>query len=282
MNPAIETMLKKYSCTNRLQFERAMKEIIQEITLVGLWRAKFFEHAAFYGGTALRILYGLDRFSEDLDFTLLEPNSAFTLEKYNEAIAEELTSYGFTVTVDSKTKEWQTEIRSAFIKANTLGEMVKIGMPSNMIKGIHPDMMFKIKVEVDTDPLPAYEVETRFLLQPINVGIRSVILRDIFAGKMHALLFRQWKGRVKGRDWYDWLWFLRQGIPLNLNRFAIQLQQDHEVTIEQFQKMMHGRIDQVDIVSLKADILPYIVDPKPIQEWTKDMLRYFVTQMKYE
>lgn len=282
MNPAIETMLRKYNFTNRLQLERALKEILQELTLVGLWRAKFFEHAAFYGGTALRILYGLDRFSEDLDFTLLEPDNNFKLDKYNKAIEEELTSYGFTVTVDSKTKEWQTPIRSAFIKANTMGEMIKIGIPSNLINGVHPETMLKIKVEVDTNPLPVYEIETRFLLQPINVGIRSVILRDIYAGKMHDLLFRQWKGRVKGRDWYDWLWLLRQGTPLNLNRFSKLIHQDKELTIEQYQKMMYDKIDKVDIVGLKADIFPFIADPKPVQEWTKDMLRYFVTKMKYE
>src|SRR5262249_14801232 len=148
------------------QSERAIKEILQEITLVGLWRAKFFEHAAFYGGTALRILYGLDRFSEDLDFTLLKPDPSYTLDKYNEAIAEEITSYGFTVTVDTKAKEWQTAVRSAFIKANTLGEMIKIGIPKYLVKGIHPETTLKIKVEVDTDPSPAYETETRFLLQP--------------------------------------------------------------------------------------------------------------------
>jgi hypothetical protein len=142
------------------------------------------------------------------------------LNKYNSAIAEEMTSYGLTVTVDTKTKEWQSAIKSAFIKANTLGEMLKIGIPSHLVRGLHPETTLKIKVEVDTNPFPAYETETRFLLQPIQVGIRSVIMRDIFAGKMHALLFRQWKGRVKGRDWYDWLWFLKQGIPLNLNRLS--------------------------------------------------------------
>lgn len=286
MNPALETILRRYKCETRLQYERALKEILQELTLVGLWRAHFFEHAAFYGGTALRILYGLDRFSEDLDFTLLAPNSKYSLEPYHEAIRKELSSYGFSVEIDTKDKSLATPIHSAFIKTNTLSELLKIGIPRNLARGLHPDMLLKIKLEVDTDPAPAYDVETRFLLTPFSIGIRTVTLRDIFAGKMHAVLFREWKGRVKGRDWYDWHWLVRQKAILSLQRLAIHmqrtgtLQNDEILTRERFEKLMLDKIERVDFASAKADMQPFVTDSAQIADWSVDLFRYLLMQTK--
>ena len=253
MNQAIQRMLDRYHCQTRAQYERALKEILQELALVGLWRAHFFEHAAFYGGTALRILYGLDRFSEDMDFTLLNPNPNFSLNLYDSAIRSELEAYGFNVEIETREKAWQTPIQSAFIKTNTLGELLKIGIPSTLVKGFHPQAQLKIKFEIDTDPSPAYRTEIRFLTAPINIGIKAVILEDIFAGKMHAVLFREWKGRVKGRDWYDWLWLIRQGVKLDLKRLSIHLRASgflkgkDPITRTQFDQLMFDKIESLDI-----------------------------------
>ena len=287
MNLALETMLGRYRCETRMQYERALKEILQEIALLGLWRARFFEHAAFYGGTALRILYGLDRFSEDLDFTLLKPTPSYSLEPYHEAIRNEFTSYGFSVEIETKDKNWITPIHSAFIKTNTLGELLKIGIPKNLVKGLHPEMALKIKLEVDTDPSPAYDVETRFLLTPFNIGIRTVVLRDIFAGKMHAVLFREWKGRVKGRDWYDWSWLVGQKAVLSLERLAIHMRQagflraDEILTREQFEQLMLSKIQQLNFNSAKADMQPFVTDVAQIADWSADLFRHLLarTQM---
>lgn len=263
-----------------------IKEILQELALVALWRSHFFEHAAFYGGTALRILYGLDRFSEDLDFTLLEPNPKYSLEPYHEAIRKELTSYGFSVEVDTKDKSFLTPIRSAFIKTNTLGELLKIGIPKNLIRGVHPETQLKIKFEVDTDPAPAYDIETRFLLTPFSIGIRTVMLTDIFAGKMHAVLFREWKKRVKGRDWYDWQWLVGQKTILSLQRLAIHMRQagtlrnDEILTRERFEQLMLNKIERVDFASAKADMQPFVTDPAQIADWSVDLFRHVLMQTK--
>ena len=284
MNQAIENMLKRYRCRTRPEFERAIKEILQELVLVGLWRAHFFEHAAFYGGTALRILYGLDRFSEDLDFTLLKPNNNFSLSQYNSAIKNELEAYGFDVEVETRSKVWQTSIQSAFIKTNTLEELLKIDIPKNLVKGLHPQTQLKIKVEIDTDPTPAYHTEMRFLKTPINIGIRTVILEDIFAGKMHALLFREWKGRIKGRDWYDWLWLVREGAKLNLERLAIHLRSSGFLKSEdpfdrkKFEKLMLDKIESVDLNSVFNDVRPFISDSAQIADSSKEMFRHFVNE----
>ncbi len=284
MRAAVEEMLDRYNCETRPEFERALKEILQELALVGLWRSKFFEYAAFYGGTSLRILYGLDRFSEDLDFTLLAPDKNFSLGYYNSFIKEELIAYGFEVEVETSNKVWQTPIQSAFIKTNTLGELLKIGVPKNLVKGFHPQTQLKIKFEIDTDPAPAYRTEMQFLKKPMNIAIRAVILEDVFAGKMHALLFREWKGRVKGRDWYDWLWLLRKGAKLSLERLAIHmrssgfLQQDESLTRERFEALMFDKIEAMDLNSALSDIKPFIADSALIADWSKDMFRHFVKE----
>ncbi|MBA2368897.1 MAG: nucleotidyl transferase AbiEii/AbiGii toxin family protein [Candidatus Protochlamydia sp.] len=286
MNPALEVMLRRYHCETRPQYERALKEILQELALVGLWRGRFFEHAAFYGGTALRILYGLDRFSEDLDFTLFFPDPHFSLEPYHNAIRNELISYGFSVEIDVKDKSWATPIRSAFIKTNTLGELFKIGIPKNLVRGLHPEMLLKIKLEVDTDPPPAYSAETRFLLTPFNLGIRTVALPDIFSGKMHAVLFREWRGRVKGRDWYDWAWLVAQNVVLPLQRLAIHMRQagtlkNNEIlTKERFEELVLTKIEQVDFTSAKADMQPFVTNSAQIADWSPDLFRHLLKQTK--
>lgn len=284
MNQAIQRMLNRYHCETRSQYERALKEILQELALVGLWRAHFFEYAAFYGGTALRILFGLDRFSEDLDFTLLKPDPEFSLDYYNFFILSEMEAYGFNVEVETRAKVWQTSIQSAFIKTNTLAELIKIGVPANLTKNFHAKTQLKIKFEIDTQPPSAYETETSFLKFPMNIAIRTVNLRDIFAGKIHALLFREWKGRVKGRDWYDWLWLVREGIQLDLRRLAIHLRAsgflsgDSDLSRSQFEKLMLDKIESLNIDSALADIRPFVADSSQIADWSKEMFRHFVKE----
>ena len=152
MHSAIESMLEKYKPKSIDDHKNALKEIVQEIALLGLFRSGFFNKAAFYGGTALRIFYGLDRFSEDLDFSLLSPKSDFNLSRYTKYIQNELGAYGFEMTVDEKTKSVDTAIKSAFIKGGTEIHLLKINSVKNPSKGVHGDEQYKIKVEVVTLP----------------------------------------------------------------------------------------------------------------------------------
>ena len=149
---AIFQMLKRYELNSINDYKNAIKEIIQEIALLGLWRSKFFEKAAFYGGTALRILYKLDRFSEDLDFSLLKSEKTFDLSKYEKAIKDELESFGFFAIVEKKKKTKQSAIDSAFIKLNTIQHLLLIGLPKGLNKNFHLEQLMKIRLEVDTTP----------------------------------------------------------------------------------------------------------------------------------
>ncbi len=258
MNSAVTQMLNKYRGESFGEKEQALREVLQELTLLGLWRTKFFEHAAFYGGTALRILYGLDRFSEDLDFTLLVPDPKFSWKPYAQGVESELAAFGFEVSMEEKNKTADTTIRSAFLKANTLQEMLRIGVKGDRLKGVHPETLIRIKVEIDTDPTVTYGIESKFLTDPIPATVRSVKETDMFAGKMHAALFRAWRGRVKGRDWYDALWFVRRATPLNLELFSRMMGQTHSMSALQFQTLLNEKIATLDLASAKADIMPFV------------------------
>ena len=188
MHRAVEQMLAKYDCRSQQDYINALKEIFQEIALLGLWRAKFFEKAAFYGGSALRILHGLDRFSEDLDFSLLKPESDFDLSPFNAAIVRELQSFGFEVTVQTKIKTNRSAIESAFIKADAKTELIEIAAPVSIIQKTHRMQIIKIKLEVDTNPPGLFSTESQYLLQPIPFSVSAFVLSDLFAGKVHALL----------------------------------------------------------------------------------------------
>lgn len=207
MHDAIRTLLDRYECRTRDDYVNALREILQELALLGLWRGKFFEHAAFYGGTALRILYGLDRYSEDVAFPLLEPDPNFSLVPYGEALLREIGSFGLGIEFEQKENLGETAIESAFLKANTHSQLLTIEADPELLPGLHPGAVLKIKLEVDRDPPGGFQTESRYLLQPIPFAVRTYRLPDLFAGKLHAILCRKWGTRVKGRDWYDLAWY---------------------------------------------------------------------------
>lgn len=274
-------MLKKYSSSSLQEHEQALREILQEIALVGLWRGKFFEHAAFYGGTALRIFYGLDRFSEDLDFTLLTPNPHWSWQPYGNAIKNELSSFGFDVVFVEKEKKSQTAVKSAFLKTTTVQELLKIGVHSNLLKGVHLDTTIRVKVEIDTDPPMEFAHEQKFLSQPIPVSIKCVNEETLFAAKMNAALFRAWKGRVKGRDWYDMVWFIRRKIRLNLSLFSKLSGQKEILNRASFLNMATERVDRLDVPSAIEDIIHFVRDQEVVRRtWSKEFFHHWINNIE--
>jgi predicted nucleotidyltransferase component of viral defense system len=281
MNNAIKIMLERYERRSLQEHEQAFREILQEIALVGLWRGKFFEHAAFYGGTALRIFYNLDRFSEDLDFTLLTPNPQWSWRPFEDAVRNEISSYGFDVSFEEKAKKTQSAVKSAFLKTPTMQELIKIGVHSDLLKNVHPETLIRIKVEIDTAPALGYICEEKFLSQPVAVSVRCVSEECLFSCKMHAALFRAWKGRVKGRDWYDVAWFARKKIPLNLSFFSKLNGLEVTMHRETFQKIAAERIDQLDVQSAIEDVIPFVRDQEAIKRtWSKEFFRHLVENIQ--
>lgn len=277
MNNIINTMLQKYECRAEQDYINALKEIFQEIALLGLWRAKIFEKAVFYGGTALRILYGLDRFSEDLDFSLLTPNKHFDLTSYNHAIIDELNSFGFDVRVE-------TNIESAFIKAATQKQLIVIEAKSTIIGRIHHMHTLKIKMEVDTDPPSGFNTDVKNLLLPIPFSVKTMAKPDLFAGKVHAILCRPWQTRVKGRDWYDLIWYIARNTPINLEHLRRRLIKSNawtkkSLTLSELLTLLTAKIDQTDFKNAKSDILPFIKDHQAIELWSKDFFKDIIERI---
>lgn len=276
ISEAILRRLESYKCSSHQEYEAALLEIIQEIALLGLWRSKFFEKAVFYGGTALRILYGLDRFSEDLDFSLLMKAPNFEMKTYHQAVTRELQSLGFDVIVEEKKKTTESAVQSAFIKASTREHFLRIGLSTEDQKRMHSNKILKVKFEVDTDPPLKFNVNYRPLTFPGPFSVATMTLPDLFAGKMHALLFREYKGWVKGRDWYDFLWFLGQKIPLGLTHLEERMRQaghlliDNQLTEQRLRMLLDDRIRQLDVASAAADVRRFIKDQWKIAHWSRD------------
>jgi hypothetical protein len=280
----IKEWLESYKPSNKDEALQALREIMQEIALAGLQRAGFFEKAAFYGGTALRIFYGLDRFSEDLDFSLLEVTPGFLLDRYLDAIIVEFESLGMKVSVREKHKTNESHIESAFLKSETIWKELILEdiIPQN---GLDKIANIKIKLEVDIQPPPGFETEEKLLLKPFSFYVKCFTVSDLFAGKMHALLFRKWKNNVKGRDWYDMEWYIKKGIPLNLKHFLLRAQDSgdwHKRSIneEEFRELLNAKIDAVNLNRVKADISRFIPDPGAVDTWSAQYFHDLVAHLK--
>lgn len=288
MNPAIHSMLGRYQCVTVQDYENALKEIIQEIALLGLWRSKFFEHAALYGGTALRILYGLDRFSEDLDFSLLKPKKNFDLASYLAAIEAELLGMGFRVSVEDRRKSVTTAIESAFIKAGTEEHLLKITVPEAISDRIHKSKLMSVKFEVDTDPPGGFNTEVKTILQPIPFSVNTYKMADLFAGKLHAILHRQWRNRVKGRDYYDFVWYVARDIPVHLSHLEKRLRQSGGWTLERHMEqsdlvgLLENKFEQLDVNAAKKEVAPFLRDSAAVALWSNQFFASLLPRLKVE
>jgi predicted nucleotidyltransferase component of viral defense system len=203
----IQDRLDGYGCRSTLEEEQALREITQEIVLAALGRTDFFQKTGFQGGTCLRVFHGLNRFSEDLDFALQKPDASFALQSYLEGLAKELTAYGYGLEMDDRSKVDQA-VRMAFVKDDSLGNLLRLNYKPNT----GPLRKLRIKLEVDTNPPAGASFETKYLDFPFPSAVCVFDLPSLFAGKLHALLCREY---LKGRDWYDFIWYTARKTPTN-------------------------------------------------------------------
>ena len=287
MHEAITRMLSKYECRGLNDHVNALREILQEVALLGLWRSKFFEKAAFYGGTALRVLYGLDRFSEDMDFSLLEPMDNFDLTGYTAFLNKETKGFGFDVRVESIDKAIQTPVQSAFLKANTRNQLLVIETGKEILRAVPKGQILKIKLEVDTEPPQGFATQTRYLLQPIPFAVRAFVLPDLFAGKMHAILCRRWKSRVKGRDWYDLVWYAANHPELHLHHLEQRMRQtghwkgDAALTSERFEDLLIEAVNKLDVEQARKEVEPFVKSPENLSIWSREFFSDVASRIKF-
>ena len=274
MSGIFERMLSHYDLSTTDSKRNATYEVLQQVTLAGLYRGGFFEKAAFYGGTCLRIFHGLKRYSEDLDFSLLAPDPAFNIEIYFPAVVSEFKALGREVVISKKAKKNFGKVESAFLKDTT--EVYNLTFQT--------EKSLKIKIEVDINPPLGFSTEQRLLLQPYSFMTRCFTLPDLFAGKMHALLFRQWGQRVKGRDWYDFEWYVRNGVPLDFEHFRIRAKDFNgiEINREEFTDMLVEKMMTTDINMVKKDVMPFLQQTSDTTIWSNDYFRQLSSMMKFK
>ena len=275
MNPALKDMLDAYQPKTPADYQNAAREIVQEIALLGLWRSGFFEHAAFYGGTALRIFHGLRRFSEDLDFTLVVSRDETRLERYLPGVATELESWGFSFEAESKSGCGVSGIESAFLKGSTQLNLLHIGAPAELARRLPQTQKLQIKLEMDIEPPPNATTEVRTQLLPTPYQVRLYDLPSLFAGKLHAVLCRGWKSRVKGRDFYDFVWYVGRNIQPNLEHLEARMRQSGHwdggaITRRVLVDLLRERFAAIDFKLAADEVRVFLPDPRELQLWSRE------------
>ena len=274
MNSIFEQMLSQYAIVTDKDRRNAIYEVMQQITLAGLYRGGFFNKAAFYGGTCLRIFHKLERFSEDMDFSLLAPDDSFNLESYFPSITDEFATLGREVVITKKDKRNFGKVESAFLKDDT--EVYDVAFRT--------EKSLKIKIEVDIQPPLKFQTEQKLLLRPFSFMTRCFTLPDLYAGKMHALVFRTWKNRVKGRDWYDFEWYLKNGIKLDFTHLQERIREFNgiEVSKEEFILLLKERLASTNIDLLKQDVEPFVKNSESFEIWSNDYFLQLADMMLFE
>lgn len=269
-----ESMLAAYrNDSGSTATKNAEQEVCQKIALAGLHRGGFFDHAAFYGGTCLRMFYGLSRFSEDMDFSLTQKRDDIHLENYFDAIREEFNLAGFDITITKKEKKAFGKVESAFLKENTEAYDIKFQTKKTV----------KVKIELDTDPPLLFNTEQKLLMQPYSFMVRCFTLPDLYAGKMHALVYRAWQRRVKGRDWFDFEWYVRNGVPLSFWHLQERIREFNGAIVspEEFMDQLRKKIVETDIENVKQDVIPYIVpnQQRDLDIWSNEYFLMLVDKI---
>ncbi len=274
MNDIFQNMLSAYDLSTDQAVRNATFEVNQQVILAGLYQGGFFDKAAFYGGTCLRIFHGLQRFSEDIDFSLLCPDPEFDFTQYFQPIIDEFASIGRTVDIKKKDKKNFGKVESAFLKDNT--DVYDVSFQT--------EKSIKIKIEVDTNPPLLFSTEQKLLMEPRSFMTRCFTLPDLFAEKMHALVYRAWKNQVKGRDWYDFEWYVRNRIPLDFRHLQERIKEFNgcEKTKEEFMDDLKVRLSTSDIRQVKSDVLPFIKNPKELDIWSCDYFLQIMNLIKFE
>lgn len=274
----IKQRLENYHCDTEAEKEQALREITQEIILMELSRHEFFTKAEFHGGTALRILYRLQRFSEDLDFALLKPDIAFSLTPYLRRVTDGLRAFGYDFEIQDRSGA-NAVVKKAFLKDDSLGKIF-------ILKNVNAFKKIVIKLEVDTNPPLGATTEIKQLIFPAPFSITVKDLKSSFAGKLHALLCRPY---VKGRDWFDFVWYVTQKTKINyvlLNNALHQIgswqnTQDN-INADWVISALRIKINNINWAHARRDVSPFIkaLQRPSLELWSKDFFNHLVEEMK--
>ncbi len=277
----LKRRIDEYAAENAMEQENVLQEIMQHYVLASLSRSGFFTRAIFHGGTCLRIINGTNRFSEDLDFVLKRPDSTFCWHPYLEKVQEDCHREGIEFEAADKSKA-ESVVQKAFLKTGSIGQILSFNFPFNR----HNSKKIKIKLEIDTNPPAGSRFETSYITFPSIAVITTQTLESGFAGKAHALLCRKY---VKGRDWYDYIWYVSQKIQPNFELLQNALFQQGPwagkkiaVTREWFLESLETVIRHINWDTAIQDVQRFLPvnEQLSIREWNMDFFLYLTNKFK--
>lgn len=281
----IEEIIKSYNPKSLDETKLIVRELVQQIALIGLSRSNFFNYASFYGGTALRIFYGLNRYSEDLDFTLNEVNPNFVIEPFMEEIKEVALSYGLKLEIITKSKRIDTPIESAFAKLNTYQTFISLHLNEQVISSLHKDELIKIKFEIDCNPALGFNIENKWLDVPEFANVAILDLESLFSGKIHAILCRNYKNTVKGRDYYDFMFYINKRIKPNMEYLKNKLiesnllNKDDKFDLDVLKDMLKRRMNEVNFKQVKEDAARFIFTNEDLSFYSKELFLQMIDKL---
>ena len=285
MKTTIEQIVKSYNTSTIDEIKAIVREIVQSIVLIGLSRSDFFKKASFYGGTALRIFYDLNRYSEDLDFTLncVDPN--FSIEPYIDKIKEVALSYGLDLEIVTKNKKVETPIESAFAKLNTYQTFISLKLNNKIISSLHKDEIIKVKFEIDRNPALGFKTESKWLDIPEFAQVIVLDEPSLFSGKLHAILCRNYKNNVKGRDYYDFLFYIQKRVKPNMTYLKNKLIETKKIdestdfNINTLKAMLKAQFEMVDFNQIKNDAMRFVLKNEDLSFYSKELFIQMVEKL---
>lgn len=261
----IEEIIKSYNPKTNDEAKYVLRELLQQIVLIGLSRSDFFKYASFYGGTALRIFYGLNRYSEDLDFSLNSKDELFSFTPFIEKI--------------------KTNIENAFAKINTYQTFLSINLNKTILGLIHKDEVIKVKFKIDCNPALGFNTESKWLDIPEFAPVTVLNLPGLFAGKIHAVLCRNYKNNVKGRDYYDFLFYIQRNVKPNLEYLKNKLIDSGKITLNTnfniyyLKEMLKERIENVNFIDVKNDASKFLLKKEDLSFYSKDLFFQMIDKL---
>lgn len=274
MNHQILDRLKEKNITTSLDFKNNIREIIQEITLYALSTTDFFDRCAFCGGTALRIFYGLSRASEDLDFVLKNRNDNFKIDKYLDAIKDIFND--FKIDISTLVKNDRNIVKSAFIKSNTYMLFLDFNLDNEKSLNFDKKESIKIKLEIDTNPPEGALYENKYMSFPYAGRISLLNPSSLFSGKLHAIICRDYDNNVKGRDYYDFIFYINHNIKPNYTLLKNALIQTNKINDndvvdnKSLKQYLIRKYELIDFEKAKEDVSRFIANKNEISQWSKE------------
>ena len=276
----LQEKLRTYQPADAVEQEHVLAELMQHYVLAGLSRAGLFREAFFHGGTCLRILHGMRRFSEDLDFMLKRPQPDFAWRRYLDPVGELCAREGITLELQARS-EVDGAVKKAFVKTDSIGKIVLLDLPFNR----NARKKIRIKLEIDTNPPAGSSFETAYINFPVLSALTTQTLRSGFGTKSHALLCRDY---IKGRDWYDLLWYIERGVVPDLRLLQSAIDQQgpwagvgQEVTPSWYLEALRARIATVDWEAAKRDVIRFVGarDREGVALFRADLFRHQVDRL---